>query len=38
MIELDEKLRQLIKWVQDTYGCSKKEAISSINHKLNEIL
>ena len=30
MLELDEKFYDLIKWVVDTYGISKKEAIASI--------
>ena len=37
MLELDEKFYELIKWVVDTYGVSKKEAIASINNKLNKI-
>lgn len=34
MLELDEKLYELIKWVIDTYGVSKKEAITSIINKI----
>lgn len=37
MLELDEKLYELIKWVVDTYGISKKEAISSIVNKINKL-
>ena len=37
MLELDEKLYDLIKWVVDTYGISKKEAIASIINKLENI-
>ena len=34
MLELDEKLYELIKWIVDTYGISKKEAIASIINKV----
>lgn len=34
MLELDEKLYDLIKWIVDTYGISKKEAIDSIINKI----
>lgn len=37
MLELDEKLYELIKWVVDTYGCSKDEAIRSVERKLLEL-
>lgn len=37
MIELDEQLYKLIEWVVNTYGCSKKEAIASIQNKLENI-
>ena len=37
MLELDEKLYELIKWVVNTYGISKKEAIASIQNKLENI-
>lgn len=37
MLELDEKLYELIKWVVDTYGVSKREAIVSIQNKLNKL-
>lgn len=37
MLELDEKLYDLIKWVVDTYGISKKEAIVSIINKLEKL-
>lgn len=37
MLELDEKLYELIKWIVDTYGISKKEAISSIINKVEKL-
>ena len=37
MLELDEKLYDLIKWVVDTYGVSKKEAIASIINKVEKL-
>ena len=37
MLELDEKLYDLIKWVVDTYGISKKEAVASIINKLEKL-
>ena len=37
MLELDEKLYDLIKWIVDTYGVSKKEAIASIINKVNKL-
>lgn len=37
MLELDEKLYELIKWVVNTYGISKKEAISSIINKVEKL-
>ena len=37
MLELEQKLYELVKWVVDTYGISKKEAISSIENKLNKL-
>ena len=37
MLELDEKLYDLIKWVVDTYGISKKEAIASIINKVEKL-
>lgn len=37
MLELDEKLYDLIKWVVDTYGISKKEAINSIINKVEKL-
>lgn len=37
MIELDEKLNELIIWIVHTYGCSKKDAIASIKNKLETI-
>ena len=37
MLELDEKLYDLIKWIVDTYGISKKEAIASIINKVEKL-
>ena len=37
MFELDEKLYKLIEWVVNTYGCSKDEAIRSVERKLLEL-
>lgn len=37
MLELEEKLYDLVKWVVDTYGISKKEAIASIINKLEKL-
>ena len=37
MLELDEKLYDLIKRVIDTYGISKKEAIASIINKIEKL-
>ena len=37
MLELDEKLYELIKWIVDTYSISKKEAISSIINKVEKL-
>lgn len=37
MLELDEKLYDLIKWIVETYGISKKEAISSIINKVEKL-
>ena len=37
MLELDEKLYDLIKWVVDTYGISKKDAIASIINKVEKL-
>ena len=37
MLELDEKLYDLIKWIVDTYGISKKDAISSIINKVEKL-
>lgn len=37
MLELDEKLYDLIKWIVDTYGISKKDAIASIINKLEKL-
>lgn len=37
MIELEEKVYSLIEWVVDTYGCTKNEAIRSIERKLLEL-
>lgn len=37
MLELEQKLYELIKWVVDTYGVSKKEAIDSIINKARKI-
>lgn len=37
MLELDEKLYDLIKWVVDTYGISKKEAVASIINKVEKL-
>lgn len=37
MFELENKLRELIQWTVNTYGCNKSEAIKSIERKLEEI-
>ena len=37
MLELDEKLYDLIKWIVDTYSISKKEAIASIINKVEKL-
>lgn len=37
MLELDEKLQELITWIKNTYGINTKEAIASIKHKLKEL-
>lgn len=37
MLELDEKLYDLIKWIIETYGISKKEAIASIINKVEKL-
>lgn len=37
MLELEEKLYDLIKWVVDTYGINKKEAIASIINKVEKL-
>ena len=37
MLELEQKLIELIQWVVDTYGVSKKEAIASIINKIEKL-
>ena len=37
MLELDEKLDELIKCVEETNGISKKDAIASIINKINKL-
>ena len=37
MFELEEKLQELITWVMNTYGISRKEAIRSIECKINDV-
>lgn len=37
MLELEEKLYDLVKWVAETYGISKKEAIASIINKVEKL-
>lgn len=37
MYELENKLQELIVWVKNTYGISEKEAIKSIERKLEEL-
>ena len=37
MLELEEKLYDLVKWVVETYGISKKEAITSIINKVEKL-
>ena len=37
MYDLEVKIQELIEWVKDIYGISTKEAISSIERKLNEL-
>ena len=37
MLELEQKLIELIQWVVDAYGVSKKEAIASIINKIEKL-
>ena len=37
MYELEGKVKELIDWTIDTYGISEKEAIRSIERKLEEL-
>ena len=37
MYELEVKLQVLIQWTKDTYGINTKEAMVSIERKLNEL-
>lgn len=37
MLELEEKLYDLVKWIVETYGISKKDAIASIINKLEKL-
>ena len=37
MYELEVKLQELIQWTKDTYGIKTKEAMVSIERKLNEL-
>ena len=37
MYDLEVKLQELIQWTKDAYGISTKEAIKSIERKLNEL-
>lgn len=37
MLELEEKLYDLVKWVVETYGISKKNAIASIINKVEKL-
>ena len=37
MYELEGKIQKLIEWTKEAYGISTKEAIRSIEKKLNEL-
>lgn len=37
MYDLEVKLQELIQWTKDTYGINTKEAMVSIERKLEEI-
>ena len=37
MYDLEVKIQELIEWTKDTYGISTKEALISIERKLNEL-
>lgn len=37
MYELEGKIQELIEWTKEAYGISTKEAIKSIERKLNEL-
>lgn len=37
MYELEQKIRELIDWTKDVYGITEKEAIRSIERKLEDL-